>query len=125
MTNEHNLSVYSEDSGAAKGGFVVAICFCVLCCIILSAAVLTSAGESAKIDLQIQSRINPNTAPPASLVRLPGIGRGRAAAIIAYRNNFRRQDSHSVAFRSVKNLENVKTIGPKTAEKISKWLIFD
>ena len=125
MANEYNLSVYSEDPGIGKGGFAVAICFCVLFCVVFSVPVLTGAGESAKIDLQIQSRINPNTAPPASLVRLPGIGRSRAAAIVAYRNNFRQQDGRVLAFASANDLERVKGIGPKTAEKIKELLIFD
>lgn len=65
-------------------------------------------------------RINPNTAPQASLVRLPGIGKVRAMDIIAYR----RQQTPP-AFTSAESLEAIRGIGPKTSAALTEWLIFE
>ena len=67
------------------------------------------------------SRINPNTATAASLTRLPGIGKARALDMIDYR----RHHQDGPAFRTAGDMENIKGIGPKTAEKISPWLTFE
>ncbi|MHC4291661.1 MAG: ComEA family DNA-binding protein [Planctomycetota bacterium] len=67
-------------------------------------------------------RINPNTASVASLVRLPGVGKARAMDIIYYRQN---QKQAGPAFISTRDLQNIRGIGPKTADKISPWLIFE
>lgn len=65
-------------------------------------------------------RINPNTAPAASLVRLPGIGKVRALEIIAYR-----QTAQGQAFDSAASLEKIRGIGPKTSEALRGWLVFE
>ena len=76
-------------------------------------------------EIKLESRINPNDASAASLVRLPGIGIGKAGAIVAYRDNFSEQDGNSPAFRNRDDLQKVKGIGPKTVQNISKWLKFE
>lgn len=73
----------------------------------------------------LESRINPNNAPAASLIRLPGIGISRAQAIVAYREQFVGQGGSGAAFRVCDDLQKIKGIGPKTAEKISEWLKFE
>jgi hypothetical protein len=65
-------------------------------------------------------RINPNTAPQASLVRLPGIGKVRAMDIIAWR-----QQQSPPAFTSPQSLEAIRGIGPKTSAALAEWLTFD
>lgn len=67
-------------------------------------------------------RINPNTASVASLVRLPGIGKARALDIIHYRQT---HASDEPVFKTASDLEAIKGIGPKTAEKLAPWLTFD
>ena len=67
-------------------------------------------------------RINPNTASIASLVRLDGIGRARAMDIIHFRQTHR-QDGP--VFQTAHDLEHIRGIGPKTAEKMLPWLVFD
>jgi len=102
-------------------------------CLALSAAVFISVcfvvsslarfGQSCEI--RLESRINPNYAPPASLARLPGIGLVRAEAIVAYRENFSKENGNSGAFRNCDDLQKVKGIGPKTAQNINQWLKFE
>ncbi len=71
--------------------------------------------------IELESRINPNNASTASLVRLPQIGSSRAAAIIAYRESI----SSRAAFRSCDDLLKVKGIGPKTVKNLREWLKFE
>lgn len=81
-------------------------------------------GQPYKIKLDEQ--INPNDAPVASLIRLPGIGILRAKAIVAYRENFARQNNGGSAFQNCDDLmKKVKGIGPKTVQNIREWLRFD
>jgi competence ComEA-like helix-hairpin-helix protein len=100
-------------------------------CLALSAAVFISvcfAGSSAgrieqPSEIRLESRINPNYAPRASLVRLPGIGDGRARAIVTYREGLSRENGK--AFRNCDDLQKVKGIGPKTTADICEWLKFE
>ena len=73
----------------------------------------------------LEARINPNVAPVASLARLPGVGLGRAQAIVQYREDLCRRTGVTVAFRSLGDLQRVSGIGPKTAEGLADWLRFD
>ena len=61
--------------------------------------------------------INPNTAPAASQMRLPGIGRVRAMDILASRK--------TAPFGNAADLERVRGIGPKTVEKIKPYVVFE
>lgn len=84
--------------------------------------------DTANINLdsvELESRINPNNAPIESLIRLPGLGVGRAGAIIAYRENFEETNNGQTAFQNCEDLQKVKGIGPKTVQNISKLLKFD
>lgn len=103
--------------------FVIAAGVCVLFSIALAASGLLGVGQSCQIVLDEQ--INPNDAPLASLVRLSGIGIGKANAIVAYRENYSRKNGDSRAFRDCDDLQKVKGIGPKTAQKICEWLKFE
>ena len=67
-------------------------------------------------------RINPNTAKLASLVRLPGIGKARALDIIHFRQA---NADEKPVFKTAHDMEQIRGIGPKTAEKISPWLTFE
>ena len=104
-------------------GFVIGCCVCILFSVILTVSGLPRFGESYKI--QLDSRINPNSATAASLMRLPGIGTSRATAIVAYRENLNRGKEPRQAFETVDDLQKVRGIGPKTVENISKWLKFE
>ena len=103
--------------------FVIAASVCVLFSICF--AVLSLAGLQESCEIELDTQINPNSAPLASLVRLPGIGIGRAGAIVAYRENFREQANNGPAFRNCDDLQKVKGIGPKTVQNICEWLKFE
>lgn len=99
--------------------FVISI----VACILLSAIFTVSlVGDGQSYTAQLQSQINPNNAPAASLVRLPGIGTGRAAAIVNYRTN---KQPGITAFRDCNDLAKVRGIGPKTIQNLSTWLKFE
>ncbi len=59
-----------------------------------------------------QPPVNLNTASPSELTSIKGIGPAKAQAIIEYR------EKHG-PFKSVADLDNVKSFGPKTIEKIA------
>lgn len=61
--------------------------------------------------------VNVNTAPAEELMLLPGIGKSKAEAIVAYRQ------AHP--FKAVSELTEVKGIGPKMLEKIQASVTID
>jgi len=85
------------------------------------------AGESGSLrdEPQLESRVNPNDAPLESLVRLPGLGTGRAGAIVEYRKNFKSKNGKCLAFEDCDDLLKVSGIGPKTVQSMSEWLEFE
>jgi len=102
--------------------FVMAVLFGALLSVGFAASTCSKFRQVCEIELE--SRINPNNAPIASLVRLPGVGIGRAGAITAYRENFSSCQPNRQAFQNPDDLQQVKGIGPKTVQNISKWLKF-
>jgi len=101
--------------------FVLAAIFSVLSCCAFAIYFFSSAELAPTIKLN--EKLNPNYAPEGSLVRLPGIGMGRAQAIIAYRQY--QLDRGESPFQTLDDLQNVKGIGVKTAKNISKWVDFE
>ena len=70
---------------------------------------------------KVDGRINPNTVSAEKLMQLPKIGPKIAEAIINYRSRFQGQP----AFENTEDLQKVKGIGPKTAEQLKQWLVFE
>lgn len=106
--------------------FAFVICTCVAVCLGGAFVVFGSSGQS--YDVRLDANINPNDpneAPVASLVRLPGIGLARAQAIVAYRQAFAVENGGNPPFRSCSDLQKVRGIGPKTVQNISQWLKFE
>ena len=105
-------------------GFVIGISLCVL----LSLGIVVSGagwftGRQDRIELDC--RVNPNAAPVSSLVRLPGIGPAKAAAIFEYRQSLASKGTENAAFEKPQDLQKVKGIGPKTVQKLVEFLKFD
>lgn len=103
--------------------FVIAV-FAAVC---FSVCFVTSGHSefAQSCEIRLDEKINPNDAPMASLVRLPGIGISRAGAIVTYRQSFAGQNGDKPAFQTIDDLQKVKGIGPKTAQNINQWLKFD
>ncbi len=87
---------------------------------------IPAPSEHPNRDLAIKTGINPNTAAEFELLILPGIGPGKAKAIVAYRQAHRDPDKPDTpVFERVEDLRNVSGIGPKTLEKLRPRLTFD
>jgi len=104
-------------------GFIVGIILCCLLAGCFAMRYLLHSGRESRI--MLNEKINPNTACVPSLVRLPNIGVSRAEAIISYRQRFRQTGKDRRAFEDCNDLQEVRGIGQKTAEGISKWLDFE
>ena len=109
----------SRQRGIQSFAFIISVLASVVLCFCFVVSGFGDAGQSEQ--MKMESRINPNEASPASLVRLPGIGITRAGAILAYRENF----SEKTVFQNCSDLQKVKGIGPKTAQNICQWLKFE
>ncbi len=107
--------------------FVISVCVAVCFSYGFVSNLARSGSAFSGCEIELESRINPNDAPVASLVRLPGIGMARAGAIVAYRqrSQFVGIDSNSPAFRNCNDLQKVSGIGPKTVQNINEWLKFE
>lgn len=103
--------------------FVIAVAGCILFAVFFAVSKFARLGQLQEI--RLESRINPNNAPAASLERLPGIGKSRARAIVDYRDDFIKQGKGNRAFQNCDDLQKVKGIGPKTAQKLCQWLRFE
>ncbi len=102
--------------------FVLSVCAAFCFCL---GFVSGFAGSGQNCEIKLDCRVNPNYAPIESLVRLPGIGVSRAAAIVAYREKFGDIDGGNPVFQSANDLQKVKGIGPKTVQNIGEWLKFE
>ena len=69
--------------------------------------------------------IDPNSAPWYEFTAIPGIGDVKAHAIVEYRTEHAPHTADGRAFRQTVDLENVYGIGPKTAEKMRRFLVFN
>lgn len=76
-----------------------------------SPATLNPAPAPKSAAPRLDRKININTATKADLESLPGVGPVTAQAILDYR-------AAKGPFRTIKDLDNVKGIGPKTIERL-------
>ncbi len=104
--------------------FIISICaaFCFAC---ISSADIACSQKINDKETQLDNQINPNTAALESLVRLPNIGISKAQAIISYRENYAEKNNGQSAFETLNDLQNVKGIGPTTAQNLSQLLKFE
>lgn len=91
--------------------FFIGVVLCV--CFALSGIPSLKKFSIAPVD----GRLNPNTASVYELMELPAIGQAKASAIAEYR----KKD----IFKNTYDLEKVKGIGEKTANKLKPFLKFN
>lgn len=103
--------------------FVIAVGLAVAFCLCFVLTDSPSAGDIGKIELQ--QKVNPNNATTESLMRLPGVSRKRAQAIITYREQFRLSGKGDSAFMDCNDLQNIKGIGPGIADDMCQYLEFN
>ncbi|GAH47381.1 unnamed protein product [marine sediment metagenome] len=123
MTGNKLIQTDARQNRIQSFAFVIAVSVAVCFSICFAVSSLLGLGQSYEIGLD--EKINPNDAPLASLVRLPGIGIGKASAIVAYRRDFSERNDNKAAFENCDDLQKVKGIGAKTIENISEWLEFE
>jgi len=122
MGNEGTIARQVGKERIQSFAFVIGVVLCVFLCGFFVVWRFWRAGDSHEI--QLSESINPNEAPVGSLVRLPGIGMGRAWAIVSYREGAF-EEGRRPAFRNCSDLQEVSGIGPKTVESIGEWLAFE
>ncbi|MBU1260301.1 MAG: helix-hairpin-helix domain-containing protein [Planctomycetes bacterium] len=101
-----------QEAGRLKVAFFAGFVFC-LC---FAGAILRSGDGNAFT--QIDGKLNPNVATVGELAELPSIGSAKAQAIADYRQGGK-------GFENSGDLEKVKGIGKKTADKIKEWIKFE
>jgi competence ComEA-like helix-hairpin-helix protein len=111
---------YAGQNMIQSFAFVISVCLAVCC-----SFGFVSNLERGRCEVELVGQINPNDAPVESLVRLPGLGPGRAGAIIAYRESFSEINAGRPAFQNCDDIQKVKGIGPKTVQNIGELLKFE
>ena len=99
--------------------FAAILLFCVL--YMVTAAKYSDKCIGSACQIEVAGKVNPNTASVAELVRITGIGEKTAQEIVSYRES----SDKPVVFESVKELDNVKGIGPGTIKKIEPYIRFE
>jgi competence ComEA-like helix-hairpin-helix protein len=74
---------------------------------------------------ELKCTINPNNTSWASLARLPGFGPQKAKTLIEYRQQYKAANNQQEPFSCAEDLQKVKGIGPKTVDKIRKYITFE
>ncbi|MEN8262551.1 MAG: helix-hairpin-helix domain-containing protein [Nitrospirota bacterium] len=79
--------------------------------LIISSVAFAAKNEKESVSINIEDKININSASAKEMSTLPGIGKKKAEAIIAYRKQ-------NGSFSSIDDLKKVEGIGKKTLERI-------
>ena len=118
--NQMEPMLNSESQTSQTRSFLLAFLIAaVLACLLAVISLPKPQGKA----LALADKINPNTAPLPSLIRLPGIGPARAEAIIGLRDATLTEDG-TYPFSSPNDLRGVRGIGPKTATRIEGQVTF-
>ena len=80
-----------------------------------------AAGDRAA---DLADRLDPNTATPAELTAIPGMGAARAAKIVERRETVLKRDPTTVPFRSPDDLFYVERFGRSMVEQAKPYLVF-
>ena len=116
--HDNSADLTKQDKKLTSFAFIIAASICLLACISLTLFQSVKYTQNQN-PLKIKSKINPNNASKASLMRLSGIGLIKAADIVEYRKHCEKQKK---AFKNVDDLQQVYGIGPKTVEKVKNFI---
>ena len=83
--------------------------------LIISSVAFSAKNEKESVSINTGDKININSASVKELSTLPGIGKKKAEAIIAYR-------TQNGNFPSIDDLKKVEGIGKKTLERIKSHI---
>ena len=121
--DESLIAIDTEKSDNVAGS---AFLLSIIVCFLLAGGFAISCiyDDSAGRGIVIESKININTDPQASLERVRLIGPSKAAAIVKYRNDFQK-NTRGRAFTKPSDLMNVKGIGPQTLKNLKPYLSFE
>jgi competence ComEA-like helix-hairpin-helix protein len=122
MPASAKMSERANRYGSQSLGFMVGAGLSLVLALCL---VIATFGRGEGNTIKLTGRVNPNTASPASLARLPGIGLTRAQAIVAYRARIREETGREAIFGCPEDLRAIAGIGPKTVDNMASWLEFD
>ena len=121
-TNKFNRQIRTCQADIRSFAFVIAV---IICLLLVIYCMIPAPKDFTRYEIvELESKINPNTAPAASMIRLPGIGISRANAIVSYRDKIN-TDKTSVVFENSNDLQKIKGIGSKTVENINQHLKFE
>lgn len=73
---------------------------------------------------QFKLQLDPNTASAEALAELPGLSIRQATAIVEFRTRHSDHSPDGRCYHSLADLDDVHGIGPKTLEKVRKYLHF-
>lgn len=88
-----------------------------LAALILAVVISGTAMAATKHAKQITGTVNINSASVSEIMLLPGVGKSKAEAVIAYRQKS--------PFKSPQEITKVKGIGPKMFAKIQQYVAID
>ncbi len=111
-------SMEAEKTRTHSLSFLLAGLFILVFAICLCVKMWSGASDESMVELQ--GRINPNTAPVCSLMRLPQVGRVRAWAIFSYR-----EEKGPGAFECCEDMQKVRGIGPVICGSLCSLLRFE
>jgi competence protein ComEA len=91
---------------------------CLITGVVAAASELQTAprGQAPKANAAASSTVNINTATPAELQKLPGIGAATAARIVEYRQK-------NGPFKKAEELMNIRGIGEKSFLKLKPLVV--
>lgn len=72
---------------------------------------------------ELVGKLDPNNAEATALVAIPGLGERRSRDIVAFREK-KNSESNAVIYKEIKDLMQVRGIGPALSKQMEPYLIF-
>ena len=108
-----------------------AMVFCAILIVITAIGLLSNRSfvddpipNQAERYLELQDRIDPNTADASLLAALPALGERRALDIVEFREKMQQGDPNRVVFRKLDDLMQIKGLGIAITRQLQPYLRF-